>query len=326
MTDQLWMFPPMTSEATSASISSQELPDGTLLSTLPAGEVDLFGVAAAHVNLSPSPAKAAVARTNGTYGRIGAVSSASADLTSYLARTLKQRLDGAGSTLFSATWRRKVTPRGRWYWVHTALARRTSGKDFGSWQSPTTENRIGNYETAMAHRRNAERLDGQVYLASWPTPGAAEGSGEMRPSRAATGRTTGYLAEMATLASWPTPTGEDSSSSGAAGYSTESGRHSGTTLTDAARASWATPVCNSPNSMRGSGQDPAKRKEGGHAVNLQDQVTLVSGPTSSGSPAATERRGQLNPAFSLWLQGYPAEWGNCAPRGTRSSRKPPPPS
>ena len=32
---------------------------------------------------------------------------------------------------------------------------------------------------------------------------------------------------------WPTPTATDAKASGAAGYSTESGRHSGTTLTDA---------------------------------------------------------------------------------------------
>jgi hypothetical protein len=41
--------------------------------------------------------------------------------------------------------------------------------------------------------------------------------------------------------SWPTPTRQDAASSGAANYSTESGRHTGTTLTDAARASWPTP-------------------------------------------------------------------------------------
>jgi hypothetical protein len=45
-------------------------------------------------------------------------------------------------------------------------------------------------------------------------------------------------------------------------------------------------VC-SPNSMRGSGQDPAKRKAAGHSVNLQDFVTLTTWAT----PAARDHKG-----------------------------------
>jgi len=43
--------------------------------------------------------------------------------------------------------------------------------------------------------------------------------------------------------------------------------------------SWPTPTAGSPNSLRGNGQDPMKRKEGGHQVNLTDAVTLAHWPT-----------------------------------------------
>jgi len=48
---------------------------------------------------------------------------------------------------------------------------------------------------------------------------------------------------------------------------------------------------------------------------------LTSGLTVIGSPAATEKPGQLNPAHSRWLMGYPPEWDACAPTVIPSSRK-----
>lgn len=39
------------------------------------------------------------------------------------------------------------------------------------------------------------------------------------------------------------------------------------------------------------------------------------------SHAQTEKRGALNPAFSLWLMGFPTAWASCGARVTRSSRK-----
>jgi hypothetical protein len=86
-------------------------------------------------------------------------------------------------------------------------------------------------------------------------------------------------------------------------------------------AGWVTPTACSPNSLRGSGQDPLKRIAGGHAVNLQDQVRLASGPPTTSSPAATAKRAALDPAFSLYLMGFPPSWSACAPSKLLDGRK-----
>jgi len=56
---------------------------------------------------------------------------------------------------------------------------------------------------------------------------------------------------------------------------------------------------------------------------LPRQAQLTSGPSAYSSNAKTEKRAGLNPAFSLWLMGYPAEWHSCGARATQSSRRSP---
>ena len=97
-------------------------------------------------------------------------------------------------------------------------------------------------------------------------------------------------------------------------------------------AGWPTPTVQIPNSLRGKGQDPLKRKEGGHQVNLTDAVNYLrdcpqparltaSGQMLTGCSAGMESGGQLNPALSRWLMGYPPEWDDCAVTAMPSSRK-----
>jgi hypothetical protein len=79
------------------------------------------------------------------------------------------------------------------------------------------------------HARNARPLNERVEVL--PTPMVSDSACGSAPARKVHGP--GHRQIIGVIHQLPTPTVEDSSSSGAAGYSTESGRHSGTTLTDA---------------------------------------------------------------------------------------------
>lgn len=132
--------------------------------------------------------------------------------------------------------------------------------------------------------------------------------------------------------SWPTATATDAKSSGAANYSTESGRHPGTTLTDAAKlwptprasanenrttrpapphgkghgrvlageaAAWATPRANE----RGQGNSADSHV----ALSLQVQQT----PTDGEGGSTQEDRRQLCPSFVERLMGFPLGWSTA---------------
>jgi hypothetical protein len=56
-------------------------------------------------------------------------------------------------------------------------------------------------------------------------------------------------------------------------------------------------------------------------MSIIDQAHLMdSGETPSGSRAGTEKPGQLNPAHSRWLMGYPPEWDACGVTAMQSIR------
>lgn len=269
---------------TSNAISSQELAAGRL----PYGSPDFMaacGLVHALANLSHQQVKALGLTISGISGPRGSISSASADLSLSLGSKLQQQLGSAGSTLFKQTWKAKATASEQPYWAHTASAHRTSDSDCGGW--PTTRaNDAEKRGEISTDPRNG--LPGAARLASWPTPTASLADKCVRTTtggiREAMRNRGADLAAMACLASWVTPSARD----------------------------WK----DSPG-MATTGTNP----DGSTRSRMDQLPRQASGVIPTGFPVSTGKPGQLNPAHSRWLMGYPREWCDYAPTETPSSRQ-----
>ena len=284
MNDQSKTLDPAILLDTPNAISSPASADGVTPCDSPIGRtIDLFGPEVAPASHSARQENKPGRKTTVTSGPSSSGSSASADLTCCLANRLQARLAMAGSTLFQQTWREKVTPLGRSYWAHTASVPRTSGSGCGSWVSPTAQDHSRGVKLPRPWDTGIP-LTQQVALASWPTATVhdAERGGQVKRAMGET-RHGSNLQDFALLATWPTPSQRD----GKGGY--QGGRI----------------------------------RQGKLSTDTLDVTAQLadSGVPPTGFPAATEKPGQLNPAHSRWLMGYPPEWDACAAMVTPLSRK-----
>ncbi|KKK76117.1 hypothetical protein LCGC14_2866900 [marine sediment metagenome] len=256
---------------------------------------------------SPSASQAAdaVPTIPATSGPTGSGSSASLALTRSLGSRLQARLASCGSTLYRLTWKERTTPSGRSISALRGSGHRTSGSGSGSWPTPRAgESKGGEYrdsEKAITRFLDPKRnndLNEAVFLASWPTPKQTDSDKGVRTMRGAEKELErkGPGADLPTLA---------------------------------AAASWGTPRSVETGHSTGS---PERADQ--HKSRLEDQIFLAPwmtpvvpnyqarhGLTATGSPAETGKPGQLNPAFSLWLMGYPAAWVSCGARAMQLCRK-----
>ena len=233
-----------------------------------------------------------------TSGLIGRDSSQSAALQSSLESKLVPRLDTAGSTLFKLTWKHKTTPLGRSYLERQASVLRTSGKDFTSWRSPNTRlNGGGDYSDPEKAAKRLEQghqlnLSEEALIASWPTPQTHDD--KLRGNTGADNHSFPHdLSNASTLASWPSPC----TPNGGRSISTDQMDATGKTL-DGREHTASLEHAVKFSEVRPYGQYPVR--------------FTASGRMLTGSDAAMESSGQLNPEHSLWLQGIPRAWVSFA--------------
>jgi hypothetical protein len=134
----------------------------------------------ARANLSARQAKAAGLLTSGTCGRRGSISSASASLQSSLENRLRARTALLGSTLYTLTWKQRVTLSGLAICALRASGRRTSDKGSGllGWPTPAARDFRSESASEEYHQGRADQVRGKPLpwvahmLAGWPTPNA----------------------------------------------------------------------------------------------------------------------------------------------------------
>jgi hypothetical protein len=111
------------------------------------------------------------------------------------------------------------------------------------------------------------------------------------------------LPGAAAMAGWTTPQAHDTSGRSDTQKEIHGTKHGCACLVqDAKLAGWQSPT----------------------AQNSRHTRITASGTLLTGSGAGMESGGQLNPAHSRWLMGFPPAWDDCAVTAMPSSRRSPP--
>lgn len=158
-----------------------------------------------------------------------------------------------------------------------------------TWKEKTTPSGLP-YSQLVASVPRTNVTDSSLVRTNWPTPTTRD---HKDGKECLNVPTNSLLGREVWKANWPTPRSAD-------------GEKNVRTLEGAL----------SEIQRKGGPQDVAQA-----AAITQPIRIAASGQMLTGSAAGMENSGQLNPAHSRWLMGYPPEWDDCAVTAMPSSRK-----
>jgi hypothetical protein len=297
---------------------------GFMHSNCPVGhQTDLFGLEVAHANPFRWLGLEKAMKTNGTYGQSSPDLFVSADLQQSLENRLRQRLAVNGSPEYDLIWKQWDIESGPRICALRASARRTSGRDCGGldgWpKTPQASDGEGGVMEIRPGTTGKYKLRDYAATAGWPT--ASSRDHKDTPGMSETGANPDgserkRLDQLPRVSQLTTPA--------QSGGPAEMGSGEG------CRGGWQTPKssdCKSPGKSRdvhlkhqaeAAGYPTPRTISGGgeSAERKQELVRTTSGGGDIQAMAETFRMPdmtgwKLNPLFSLWLMGYPAEWAYC---------------